>query len=75
LHPAAFPAGVPAFFLMAFSDPGDAWLDPFCGSGSTLVAAERTGRAGRGIEVLPKYVAVTLERLAAMGLEPRKAPE
>lgn len=48
-------------------------LDPFLGSGTTLVACERLGRLGRGVEIAPEYVAVTLERLAGMGLEPRLA--
>jgi site-specific DNA-methyltransferase (adenine-specific) len=46
-------------------------FDPFLGSGTTLVACERLARLGRGVEIEPKYVAVTLERLAGMGLEPR----
>ena len=45
--------------------------DFFAGSGSTIVAAEQTGRSCRAIEIEPKYVAVILERLAGMGLEPR----
>jgi DNA modification methylase len=46
-------------------------LDPFAGSGATLVAAEQTSRAGCAIDIEPKYVAATLERLAQMGLEPK----
>jgi DNA modification methylase len=45
--------------------------DPFLGSGTTLVAAEQTGRVGFGLELEPKYVAVILERLAGMGLAPK----
>jgi site-specific DNA-methyltransferase (adenine-specific)/site-specific DNA-methyltransferase (cytosine-N4-specific) len=70
-HEAAYPPELPSFFLQAYSDEGDIWLDPFLGSGSTLVAAEQTGRVGYGLEIEPKYVAVTLERLAGMGLAPR----
>ncbi len=44
--------------------------EPFSGSGSTLVAAEQEGRCGYGLELAPKYVAVTLERLSQMGLTP-----
>ncbi|OQC57678.1 MAG: DNA methylase [Verrucomicrobia bacterium ADurb.Bin018] len=44
--------------------------EPFLGSGTTLVAAEQTGRICYGMEIEPKYCAVTLERLAGMGLEP-----
>ena len=47
-------------------------VDPFLGSGTTIVACERTGRLGRGAEISPAYVAVALERLAQIGLEPRR---
>jgi DNA modification methylase len=47
-------------------------FDPFIGSGTTLVACEQTGRRGRGIEIEPKYCAVTLERLTGMGLDGRR---
>lgn len=50
---------------------GDVY-DPFTGSGTTLVACEQTGRRGFGMEIHPPYVAVTLERLAGMGLEPER---
>lgn len=70
-HAAAFPVALPSFFLLAYSDDGDIWFEPFSGSGTTLVAAEQTGRIGYGMELEPKYVAVALERLAGMGLEPR----
>ena len=71
-HAAAFPVGLPAFFLLAYSDDADVWYEPFGGSGSTLVAAEQTRRICYGMEIEPKYVAVALERLAGMGLEPRR---
>lgn len=63
-HAAAFPVALPTFFVKAYSDAGDVWLDPFCGSGTTIVAAHNEGRRGLGIEQLEKYVAVILERLA-----------
>ena len=44
--------------------------DPFLGSGTTLVACERLGRRGRGIELSPGYCAVSIQRLADMGLTP-----
>jgi DNA modification methylase len=40
-------------------------LDPFLGSGSTLIAAERTGRCCRGVELDPLHVAVILRRYEA----------
>jgi DNA modification methylase len=48
--------------------------EPFAGSGSQFVAAEQTGRRCFGIEIEPRYVAVCLERLAGMGLEPKLCP-
>lgn len=54
-HSAAFPEGLPAFFVKAFTDPGDIVLDPFCGSGTTLIAAHQLGRRGYGIEISPAY--------------------
>lgn len=49
---------------------GDVY-DPFMGTGPTLVACEQLGRRGYGMEIEPKYVAVSLERLAGMGLTPK----
>ena len=37
-------------------------LDPFAGSGTTIIAAERAGRRGYGIEIDPRYVDATLRR-------------
>lgn len=65
---AMFPVALPEFFIKAFSDEGDIWFELFLGSGTTLIAAEQTGRIGRGVEIEPKYVAVSLERLANLGL-------
>lgn len=52
-------------------EPGIIVADPFLGSGTTIVAAEREKRIGYGLELSPGYVAVILERLAALGLEPK----
>lgn len=70
-HSAAFPVGLPAFFIKAYSDEGDVIYEPFCGSGSTLVAAEQNERRAVGLELSPKYCAITLERMSALGLEPK----
>jgi hypothetical protein len=51
------------------TDAEEVVVDLFLGSGTTLVACEQTGRIGYGMEIEPKYCAVTLERLAGMGLE------
>lgn len=61
-HTATFPVGLPSFFIRAYSDPGDAILDPFMGSGTTIVAAEKEGRRGFGSEISPAYCDVIAER-------------
>ena len=70
-HPAEFPVGLPRFFILAYSDAGDVIYEPFAGSGTTLVAAEQTGRAGYAMEVSPRYAALVLERMAGLGLVPQ----
>jgi site-specific DNA-methyltransferase (adenine-specific)/site-specific DNA-methyltransferase (cytosine-N4-specific) len=75
-HVAAYPVKVPEFFVKAFSDEGDVWVDPFCGSGSTLIACLENGRMGLGIEKEAKYVAITLQRFVEMyDLKPVKIGE
>jgi DNA modification methylase len=74
-HAAAFPIGLPDFVFRAFSDEGDTVCDPFCGSGSSVIAAENTGRVCMGMELSPKYVAVILQRSKDIGLEPRLASQ
>jgi DNA modification methylase len=70
-HPTEKPIEVPERALGFSSNEGQIVFDPFLGSGTTLVACERLGRYGRGIEISPAYVAVALERLAGMGLDAR----
>ncbi len=71
-HAAAFPIGLPTFFLNAFSDKGDRAYDPFLGSGSTLMACENTKRIGFGMELSANYVAVSIQRWAdATGKTPK----
>jgi DNA modification methylase len=67
------PVGLPVYALKHCSNAGEVVLDLFLGSGTTLVACEQTGRIGYGMEIEPKYVAVTLQRLADMGLAPALA--
>jgi DNA modification methylase len=74
LHPTTKPVELIARMIANSSRPGELVYDPFCGSGSTLVAAHQLGRAGYGVEIDPGYVAVTLERLVALGLEPKLSP-
>jgi DNA modification methylase len=44
LHPTQKPVSILRPYIEAFTQPGDTVLDPFCGSGSTLVAAKKKGR-------------------------------
>lgn len=63
-HPAVFPWRLPAEFINAYTRPGESVLDQFCGSGSTLIACENTGRRGYGMEIDPAYVDVIRKRWA-----------
>ena len=74
-HPTQKPLGVYQRFVEAWTAPSEVILDPFMGSGAVPVVAQRTGRVCAAVEIDPGYVAVTLERLAQMGLEPRLVPE
>ena len=47
------------------SSPGQAVYEPFCGSGTTIVAAEMTGRSCHAVELSPAYVDVAVERWQA----------
>ncbi|MCT9072972.1 site-specific DNA-methyltransferase [Cupriavidus gilardii] len=61
-HPAVFPVALPQFVIKAFSDTGDLVFEPFGGSGSTMLAAQRTGRVCRSVEIAPEYVDVAIRR-------------
>lgn len=65
-HEAAFPVELVRRNILLHSDPGDIWLDCFCGSGTTIAAAHNEDRRGLGIEKLPKYVSVICERLQTL---------
>lgn len=62
LHPTIKPTALVAEALLDASERGEAVLDPFLGSGTTLLAAERTGRVGFGIELDPLYVDTAIRR-------------
>ena len=61
-HPTMKPIGLCAKGILAMSDSGDIVFDPFLGSGSTLIAAEQTGRKCFGCELDPKYCDVIRKR-------------
>ena len=71
MHPTVKPVRLVADAILDCTRRGDLVLDGFAGSGTTLLAAERAGRVGYGIEIDPRYVDVALRRMAEhAGLEP-----
>jgi DNA modification methylase len=62
LHPTMKPVGLVERAIRNSSPRGGVVLDPFGGSGTTLIAAERTGRVARLIELDPRYVDVIVQR-------------
>jgi len=66
LHPARFPEEMVSDFIEFFTKPGGWVLDPFCGSGATLVACQETGRHGVGLELSPEYAQVARRRLMSL---------
>lgn len=63
-HPAPFPVELPEQLIRLYTFVDDLVLDPFLGSGSTLVAAARLGRRGVGYDLDPAYVDLARRRLA-----------
>ena len=61
-HPTVKPVAMVADALLDCSAPGDLVLDPFAGSGTIFLAAERAGRRGAGIELDPHYIDVAIRR-------------
>jgi len=64
-HPAPFPLELASRLVRMFSFTGDTVLDPFCGSGTTLVAALKHERHGIGIEIDPGYCRMAARNLKA----------
>jgi DNA modification methylase len=65
-HPTVKPVAMLEDALLDVTERRDTVLDPFLGSGSTLIAAENTGRHCRGVELDPLYVDVILSRYEAV---------
>ncbi len=63
-HPAPFPRELPKRCIKLFSYVGDTVLDPFLGSGTTLIEAIANGRKGVGIEIDKNYCLLAKERIA-----------
>ena len=61
-HPAVFPVALPDFLMRAYADEGDVVFEPFGGSGTTILAGQRTSRRVRAIELAPAYVDLAVAR-------------
>jgi len=62
MHPTVKPVALISDAIRDCSKQGDIVLDPFCGSGTIIIAAERTGRKARALEIDPVYVDVAIRR-------------
>jgi DNA modification methylase len=76
LHPTVKPTALVADSLQDVTKRGDLVLDIFLGSGTTLIAAERSGRRFRGLDIDPAYVDVAIERWEMItGQDARRASD
>lgn len=62
-HPTQKPVALMEYMILTYTQAGDSVLDPFMGSGTTLVAAKRAGRRAVGIEISEEYCRIAVERL------------
>lgn len=67
-HSAAFPEELPQWFIQLFTKKYDTVLDPFMGSGTTVLVANRMGRNSIGIDIVPEYCAMVESQLAPVQL-------
>jgi len=65
-HPAPFPEELPYRLIQLYTFEGDVVLDPFCGSGTTCVAALKTGRHFVGFDINEEYVNLAKDRISAL---------
>jgi DNA modification methylase len=61
-HPGVFPVDLVSEMLTAFSDPDDVVYEPFCGSGTQLISAQKNGRTCLAMEIAPIYCDVAVQR-------------
>lgn len=71
-HPAPYPVELTNRLIRMFSFVGDTVLDPFVGTGSTIIAAAAIGRNSIGIEVNPLYLGYAYQKIAKQGIEIEK---
>jgi len=72
-HPCQMPVQLLDRIVLACSNPEDLVLDPFSGSGTTLVSAARNGRRWVGVELSQQYAAQAAERVQVEGVAPAGA--
>lgn len=70
-HPTVKPLKLMAYIIALTTQTGDTVLDPFVGSGTTVIAAEQMGRCGIGIEREPDYACIAKSRLEALDADIR----
>ncbi len=61
-HPAPFPVRLASHVMEAYSDEGEIVFEPFCGSGTSIVAAQNLKRRVYAVEIAPEYCDVTIKR-------------
>jgi adenine-specific DNA-methyltransferase len=62
-HPCQFPVELIERLVLSLTNEGDWVLDPFLGTGTSVIAAVRHGRRGAGAEILPKYIELARQRI------------
>lgn len=67
-HSAAFPEELPEWFIKLFTKENDTVLDPFMGSGTTLIVANRMRRHSIGIDIVPEYYEMVRQQLKPVEL-------
>ncbi|MEZ4605613.1 MAG: site-specific DNA-methyltransferase [Deinococcales bacterium] len=67
-HSAAFPEGLPEWFIKLFTQVGDTVLDPFMGSGTTNIVANKMRRNSIGIELMPEYYEMVKSQISLVEL-------
>ena len=71
-HVAMFPEELPKRLIKMFTFTGDIVLDPFLGSGTTMLAAQKLGRNSMGVEINPKFLPIIRKKV---GINPRNLSE
>ncbi len=69
-HPATFGDNLPIRAIRQWTDEDDLVLDPFAGSGTSLIAAKKLGRHFLGMDISPEYCAIARDRLARIDAQP-----